>query len=132
MGANVSFLSDEWLALLAEEAAALPEMPGITASLEITLRNPDDSTRVFVFRFADGRLGTTSVGAFPAADMHVEAPLDAYTSLSTGDPGPLERAALNGLLRTTGDIDKATAIGGVVFSEAFSGVLARVHERTLY
>lgn len=102
----VPFLSDEWVAALAEAAAALPPRPGATARVSTVVVGGHagaKAERGYRCEFVDGRLVTASPGAAAEdeADLHVTQPYDDALAALRGDAG-LDVAFMRGRTKVVG------------------------------
>jgi hypothetical protein len=129
---KIPILSEKWNELWLTEAAGLRERePGVTATIEITLRRDDDSTLAFTFYYIDGLLDAVRA-ADPDADVRMEMPEDVWQAYSAGERGAMSRATLTGSMRMVGDPDKNDVIRQLTRNDVARGIRARVHAQTKY
>jgi hypothetical protein len=127
----VAILSDAWFALWTTEAADMTPAPGLTVSIEATLRRADAPARIFTTYFVDGVI-TAAGGADPTADLKAEVAEDVYRASTEGRTDAMERAILTGQMRLTGEPESLTLIGDLYRRGEWTEVRRRVHAQTEY
>lgn len=97
-----AFLSDEWLAVLAERGAALPETPGADLVVAHEIEGAPGGKVRFVIEWRDGRIVRTEVGKAPDADCVVQAKAAEARRVLAGELAP-EVAWMQGRLKIDGN-----------------------------
>ncbi len=96
-----SFLSDDWLAALAERGAALPETPGVDLVVAHEIAGAPDGKVRFVIEWRNGRIERAEAGKAPDADCVVQAKAPDARRVLAGDIAP-EVAWMQGRLKIDG------------------------------
>lgn len=97
-----AFLSDEWLAALAERGAALPETPGVDLVVAHEIEGAPGGKVRFVIEWRDGRIARAEAAKAPDADCVVQAKAVEARRVLAGDIAP-EVAWMQGRLKIDGD-----------------------------
>ena len=102
--ADLAFLSPEWVDRHRELGAALPERPGLTARVEVTVTDPG-GRRVqaqYWLAWEDGRAVDGGPGPDPSAEVQLTSPAAVAAELASGAVDA-SAAYMQGRLKTAGD-----------------------------
>lgn len=99
---SAAFLSEDWLELLAERGAALPEVAGATVTVQHEIAGAPDGKVRFHCVWEDGRLTTVQLGKHAEPDVMVVAKAPDALAVLAGDVAP-EVSWMQGRLKIDGD-----------------------------
>jgi putative sterol carrier protein len=129
--AKVPFLSEGWLELHRTLGTALPERPGVSGRVQhIVTGTPDGEVR-YVQTIVDGRITEVTLGADDRADVTYT---HTYADAQAIARGELDAtvAAMQGRVKTAGDIGKVMALMPLSRSEELRSLLADCARQTSY
>ena len=128
---TVAFLSQEWLDLLQQAAAGLPERPGATARVQYVVSGAPDGDARYALSVVDGRIEAATLGDDPAAEVTLT---QAYADARQVAEGELDASAafMQGRTKVVGDMGKVMALMPLTRSSEYRDALAEVSGQTDY
>jgi hypothetical protein len=122
-------LSEEWLALVAEEGASLPPVEGVHARLQHDVAGGPDGEVSYVLTYADGRITEAHPGKGSDPDGTFAIPYKDAVEHALGE-GSLLVAYMQGRAKYVGDVSKLLDLATVHQAPAFADFVARVAARS--
>lgn len=95
------FLSEAWIAALADQGAALPTEPGVNLVIQHEISGAPDGKVRFHLVWKDGRLEAAELGKHPEPDIMVQAKAPEALRVLRGELSP-EAAFMQGRLKVDG------------------------------
>jgi hypothetical protein len=127
-----AFLTDEWFALLRDEAASWPSRPGVGATLQCVVASAPSGKLQFVLRFVDGRLTEMSMGKRDPVDCTLQCSYAQASALARGEVDR-EVAYMRGDLKIDGDYAAYILRLHPLFeSKEFAATCQSLRERTQF
>lgn len=131
---RVPFLSEDWLGLLGEVGASLPERPGATARLStVVIGGPAGAKAEAAYRhaFVDGRVVAVAPGAAAEseADLFVSQPYDDAVAALRGQAG-IDVAYMRGRTKVVGSSAVFMSLLPVLRSDEWRAACEELAART--
>lgn len=126
------FLSEPWVAALADAGSALPERPGASATVATTVvggpggKKAETSYRV---TFVDGRIVDAAAGADGTADLAVSRPWDDALADLRGETG-LDTSFMRGRAKVASNLGVLLSLLPVLRSDEWRAACASLAART--
>jgi putative sterol carrier protein len=127
--ADVEFLSEGWLDAQREAGEGLPDRPGATGTLQLTVTGAPGGDVVYWLAFEDGRLVDGRLGPAPAPEVEATAPLALAAELAEGDGDPAP-AFMQGRMKVAGDQALLLRLLAVMGSPEYGAATRAVAART--
>ena len=127
-----AFLTDEWFALLRDEAASWPSRPGIGATLQCVVASAPSGKLQFLVRFVDGRITEMAMGKRDPVDCTLQC---SYAQAGAIVRGEVDRevAYMRGDLKVDGDYAAYVLRLHPLFeSDEFAATCRSLRERTQF
>lgn len=129
MPAEVSFASADWVALLADAYADLPERPGATAVVDHTATGGPDGEVGYWTAFEDGRLVGAGAGHHAEPTVTMTSPYTLAGHLATGD-ADASVAFMQGRTKVAGDQAALLRVLALMATPAYRVATTEVARRT--
>jgi len=127
----VAFLSDEWVAALAEVAASVPARPGASATVTTVVTGGPVKERAYRWTVSDGRVVAAEPGgaAEGAVDIVVNQPYDDAVADLSGEYG-IDVAFMRGSTKVVGRMGTFMDLLPVLRSPEWDAARRQLRERT--
>ena len=126
-----TFLSEGWVAALAEKGAVLPKAAGVNLVLQHEVAGAPDGKVRFFIEYRDGQIKDAQLGKHATPDILIEAKAPAAIKILNGEMSP-DVAYMQGRLKVDGDYRRFLIdLRDWRASEAYAGMWADMAELTL-
>lgn len=126
-----AFLSAEWLAVQQHLGADLPERPGASAVLQITVAGAPDGDVVYIQHFEDGRIVAAELGSAATADVALAQTYVDAVAIAQGELD-LSVGFMRGRVKMVGPTGALMAILPVTRSELYRAMVLRLAAQTAH
>jgi hypothetical protein len=127
---QLKVLTPAWCAVVLEETARLPLLPGATGDIEFAVRYPPGVTTSVTVRLSEGQAADVFLGPSPRPHLRMEYELEDFAAYLREGNDAVHGAYMRGHMRTTGDLDTVIALAPLLDSDEYAAALRRVHDET--